>query len=302
MKLYKKIITTFLIMLIPTCSLASNNDIKINIDGVNLLTEISPKIVNERTLVPLRSIFESLGAKVTWNQNTRTVIGSKDDKNIKLQIGNTKANINGKETILDSPAIIVNDRTLVPIRVVAEGLGAKVSWNNTTRSVNIKSEGNNEVYDEKIVFKDKALDGIIREIIEKPTGDILISDIENITELIAPYPLEKLVENIEGIEYMINLETINFWRNYITDISSLKNLKNLKYLELGDNNVSNISILSNLINLEELGLDRNNITDIKPLRNLNKLKYLRLSYNNIKDLSPLKNLRLLEDAFSEMIN
>lgn len=101
---------------------------------------IAPIIEDGRTLVPVRAIFESMGAKVDWDGKTKTVIGKTENKIIKLVIGNKIALVNGKKVELDVPAKIIDGSTLVPARFVAESLGAKVDWDNNTKSVLVNSK------------------------------------------------------------------------------------------------------------------------------------------------------------------
>jgi len=89
------------------------------------------------TLVPLRAIFEALGATVEWEQSTQTVTAVKDDITIILKIGDSFLTKNGERIALDVPAKIVGGRTLVPARAVAESFGADVQWDGTTRTVTI---------------------------------------------------------------------------------------------------------------------------------------------------------------------
>ncbi|WP_206662914.1 L,D-transpeptidase family protein [Anaerobacillus alkaliphilus] len=114
--------------------------IEVFVNGELLSLENSPKSVNNRVLVPLRAIFSSLGAKVTWDQKTQSVTAIRGDRNIKLTIGSTKAYINGQETILDVPAEVYNGSTYVPIRFVSEALGAKINWDNEKRVIAIETE------------------------------------------------------------------------------------------------------------------------------------------------------------------
>lgn len=109
--------------------------IKVNLNGNRILFDQEPIIENGRTLVPLRKIFEALGASVEWNQDTRTVTSVKDDTTVVLTIGNNIMYVNGNPVELDVPGKIVNSRTLVPARAVAEGFNCKVDWDNNTRSV-----------------------------------------------------------------------------------------------------------------------------------------------------------------------
>jgi len=92
-------------------------------------------IVEGRTLVPLRAIFEALGATVEWNGETKTVNSALDKTQIKLTIGDKALYKNGEKVELDVPALIVNNRTLVPVRAVAESFGVEVEWDSKTRTV-----------------------------------------------------------------------------------------------------------------------------------------------------------------------
>jgi len=87
--------------------------------------------------VPLRPIFEALGAEVDWGQATQTVTAVKGDIIITLRIGSRTLLKNGQEIRLDVPAMIVGGRTMVPARAVAESLGTKVEWDQRTRTVTI---------------------------------------------------------------------------------------------------------------------------------------------------------------------
>ncbi|MDF3003472.1 MAG: hypothetical protein K0Q48_3591, partial [Bacillota bacterium] len=112
--------------------------IKLVIDGKLLdFTDTDPIIENSRTLVPLKEIFEQLGAEVGWDPSTYTVSGKKDGTTVALKIGESKASINGKTTSIDTPAIIRNSRTMVPVRFIAESFDAEVAWDAATRTISI---------------------------------------------------------------------------------------------------------------------------------------------------------------------
>ena len=98
-------------------------------------TDVAPTIINDRTLVPMRVIFEKLGATVDWDEETRTVTGTKGARTIKLTIDNKTALIDGKEVELDVPAMQLNDRTMVPVRFIAESLNCKVDWDGFAQTV-----------------------------------------------------------------------------------------------------------------------------------------------------------------------
>lgn len=111
--------------------------ISVLFNGQPLSFDQPPIIENDRTLVPLRVIFEALGAEIGWNETTKTVTAAKDDIEITLQIGSDVLSKNGAEIILDVPAKIVGGRTLVPLRAVAESFDAQVSWNQWSHTVTI---------------------------------------------------------------------------------------------------------------------------------------------------------------------
>ena len=96
---------------------------------------VEPQIINDRTMVPFRKIFNSLGVtdnNIYWDDATKTVKASKDNMEIILQIDNpiAKKTFSGEtnEIKLDSSPVIVDGRTLVPIRFIAESMEKKVGW------------------------------------------------------------------------------------------------------------------------------------------------------------------------------
>lgn len=117
----------------------SNQEIQVLLDGKQLSLDVPPTIINGRTLVPLRVIFEAMGADIEWNNTTKTVTAQKDATSIMLSIGNTTATVNGQPILLDVAGVVVDGRTLVPARFIAESLGADVQWNSEQRSVVIRT-------------------------------------------------------------------------------------------------------------------------------------------------------------------
>ena len=109
--------------------------IKILLNGKTLVTEVAPQMQNGRTLVPFRAIFEALGAEVDYDAATDTVYGFKGPVFVILNPGKTKAWVTGKEVTLDVGPVIMNARTLVPLRFVAEALGEEVSYVEATNTV-----------------------------------------------------------------------------------------------------------------------------------------------------------------------
>jgi len=110
------------------------------VDGVMVSLDSPPVITNGRTMVPFRFLAESLGAAVEWDGTDRMVTFKKDDTVIYLWIGRDYAIVGSDLVNLDSPPIIINGRTMVPLRFISETLGAEVEWNGATRTVTVRQK------------------------------------------------------------------------------------------------------------------------------------------------------------------
>ncbi|NLK73268.1 MAG: copper amine oxidase N-terminal domain-containing protein, partial [Clostridiales bacterium] len=100
------------------------------IDDEEKSIDVPPMIINNRTMVPVRFISEALNAQVDWVPETRKVIITINNKVIELTIGEMSEG-------MDTPPVIMNDRTLVPVRYISEKLGANVLWIPSSRTVQI---------------------------------------------------------------------------------------------------------------------------------------------------------------------
>lgn len=145
-----------------------------------------------------------------------------------------------------------------------------------------------------ITFPDANLETLIREVISKPTGDILNTDLISIKELIGN---EREIADISGVEYCTNLEKLELMKNTISDISKLSSLTNLTALNLYKNQISDISPISGLTNLTALRFNTNQISDINTITNLTNLTGLYLGDNQISDINALANLTNLTKLY-----
>lgn len=124
------------VLCISSTVLAGNVNVQLNGKNIDFTdnegNKVEAQIINSRTMVPMRKIFELLGASIEWNGGNQTVLATKDDISIKLQIGNEIAEVirDGKteKVKLDSKPVIVNNRTLVPLRFISESLEKQVGW------------------------------------------------------------------------------------------------------------------------------------------------------------------------------
>ena len=117
--------------------LAKKLEDKLYINGRTLKYDVPPVIKDDRTLVPVRAISESLGADVKWDEATSTVTITRDGKTITLRLDNRTVTVDGKATELDVPPQTMNNRTMVPLRFVSEALGEKVDYDAETGAVDI---------------------------------------------------------------------------------------------------------------------------------------------------------------------
>lgn len=115
----------------------TRNFIRLYFNDTSLNSEQSPIIQKGRTLVPLRTIAEALGADVLWDDVNQAAIIKTENRVLQLPINEEYAMVDGMQLSLDVPAQIVNGRTMVPLRFIAEQLQAQVQWNNTNRTVTI---------------------------------------------------------------------------------------------------------------------------------------------------------------------
>ena len=114
-------------------------EIKVFLDGEQLAFDVPPRIIMGSTLVPLRAIFEVMGAFVEWDDATQTVTATKDDKVVVLTIGRSSATVNGQTVQIGQPGITAGGRTLAPLRFVAEAFGETVTWDRDTLTAAITS-------------------------------------------------------------------------------------------------------------------------------------------------------------------
>ena len=110
---------------------------KISVFGREIQNDVAPKIVNDRTMLPIRIVAESLGGTVTWNGELQRVTIQKGADVILITIGADTAYVNGTAVKLDAAAFVENGRTYLPLRFVSETLGAQVVWNEAEKTVTI---------------------------------------------------------------------------------------------------------------------------------------------------------------------
>lgn len=119
----------------------SRSEILINVNGDLVPTDLAdPTVVDSRVLVPLRGVLEKLGVTIAWYPQQKVVVAGKDGHTLTLGIGAPYGTVDGKFMPLDVPARIENGRTMVPLRYLAEAVGAYVLWDEDRRVVVITTK------------------------------------------------------------------------------------------------------------------------------------------------------------------
>jgi len=146
----KRVISAILVLIIalslapaalaePAASTAPP-DIRIFVDGRLIPSDAAPFISKGRTLIPISTVAQTLGARVDWNSNTRTVTIKRADKEIVMIIGDEYATVNGERIKLDVAPVISGGRTFLPIRFVVEQFSQLVDWNQADRTIHITED------------------------------------------------------------------------------------------------------------------------------------------------------------------
>jgi hypothetical protein len=125
-----------------TLATAASAAIQVDVNGQPVrFGAVQPTSIGGRVFIPLRAVAESMKADVRWDASTQTVIGGREGKNFTLPIGSRTANVDGRTVSLDAPARLMYGTTMVPLRFVAEALGAQVGWNNAAQRVSVNLDG-----------------------------------------------------------------------------------------------------------------------------------------------------------------
>jgi len=121
-------------------SLPAKADVNVVVNGQSVGFDQPPITRAGRVFVPLRGVFERLGASVVYDNGLINATGS--GHNISLRIGSTQATIDGQTQYVDVAPFVIGSRTLVPLRFVAQALGAAVEWDQSSQTVRINGGGN----------------------------------------------------------------------------------------------------------------------------------------------------------------
>ena len=139
MRLKKIVCLLFCLCLIsglPIFSQAQSVHVELNGEEI-YFPDVQPCLIQDRTMVPMRAIFEALGAGVYWEETGQTIFSMRGNTTVILQIDNPQMFVNNNTVILDVPPVLLDDRTMVPLRAVSESFGLIVDWDDATQTVYI---------------------------------------------------------------------------------------------------------------------------------------------------------------------
>ncbi len=226
-------LTLLFAAVVPLTASAASSDISVFIDGTEVKFDVPPAMVNNRTMVPMRAIFETLGAEVEWIPEESGIRATTDTLDVYMQLDNPQITINGVVTELDVAPYLTNNRTLVPLRAVAEAFSASVTWVQDTSSVVIFS------HDERY---EKELDQTATEVFDPRHLRTSQDGVEYVDlRLTGPSRLRVTfyTSNPETKEFAVRINNGD-----LIAITAVKpNTKNYAYIDLSEYSFPNPSVL-----------------------------------------------------------
>lgn len=141
----KKILAGVLATVITVANVFAGQAVGLRINNRTIESDVPAQIVDGRTLVPLRTLFENMGVKVDWDANTKRITGTRGNIKIEMYVGSTDYIVNGNKRSMDVTPMIIDGRTMIPARYAAEAFDLSVNWDASTKTVNVKSKASTTV-------------------------------------------------------------------------------------------------------------------------------------------------------------
>ncbi|PRR73834.1 copper amine oxidase N-terminal domain-containing protein [Neomoorella humiferrea] len=118
---------------------------RIRVKNKEIKFDVPPVIKSGRTLIPVRAVTEGLGATVNWDEATNTVTITKNGVTVVLILGSTEVTVNGTKMNLDVPALLISNRTFVPLRFLSEVFKEKVNYNDATGDIDVGDNNDSDI-------------------------------------------------------------------------------------------------------------------------------------------------------------
>ena len=271
-----RVILVFVLLCVMTIMPASADaryEIGVRIEGEAVsFANQRPAIVDGRTLVPIRGVFEHLGFEVSWETHApRTATLENNEYVVHITVGSEEFTVNGRRFTLDVPAQLIGGSTMLPIRAVLEAVGMHVGWHAGVNVVMISSEP-----------------------VEDSPTHITIGG-TRLSTAVTSLNLSNMGlgnADVAELRHFIDLRDLNLSGNQLTDFSWLRNLTRLTSLTANNMGLTDINALTvhGLRNLNRLSINDNNIRDIASLSQLESLTHLFASNNFIRDWSSVDHV------------
>ncbi len=161
-----------------------NNPV-MKINGEEKTIDAPPVIKNGRTLVPVRAIVEALDGTVDWNGETKTATLVSGDNKIELTIDSTTAKLNGEEKSLDTAPVIIDSRTMLPLRFIAEGFGYQTDWEAQTKTIYVSGASEEQPEEKETVSSENDNIGVQKnhkQVINSDGCDTFTQIVDKLTE------------------------------------------------------------------------------------------------------------------------
>ena len=142
----------------------------------------APMIYNDRTVIPIRSLVESLGGNVAWDAGEQKITLTANGHTVEMWVDKTNIVVDGESKTVDVAPVIINERTMVPVRFAAENLGFDVGWNDATKEITVSSASNKPAISDITGLRAY----ILTLPVDEPTNGRDIS-VEELESILAPY-------------------------------------------------------------------------------------------------------------------
>lgn len=201
------------IVLADDIAIGAKSEISINVNGVKIEMDQPPIIENGRTLVPLRAVAEALGCNVEWDNTAKTASFVQGDVTAVITVGENYIlvgdGVYNEEFPIDTPAIIKNSRTMIPLRALSECFGFEVEWDSVTRTVAISSKSMESIdtdeanEQESIIVNDNILEKVkvYAGILKGTVGIIDVVDYNSDTYNEIKSELNKISDDADKMSY-----------------------------------------------------------------------------------------------------
>lgn len=221
-------------MLLPSFVMADEG-IKVNVNGIKVEMDQTPIIENGRTLVPLRAVAEALGCEVAWDNTAKTASFVQGDVIAVVTVGENYIlvgdGVYNEEFPIDTPAVIINSRTMIPLRALSECFGFDVKWDSASKTVDINSKSmdsndTSSAEEQGIIAVKDNMDGKVEAYAKILLGTVSIIeavDYNNDTFAEVKASIEKIASEARTMDYDELVDALSILKEYDESLADMAN-------------------------------------------------------------------------------